>query len=419
MPHSPATIDYQVILEKNVAMDKLIEPQNIGVTEQKLRTLNAALHLGDFCAIHNYPNHHRTLYTEHMMQMPEMQALLSSGVVPQSAAWEYMNAIYDEAYKMCLVAPLVVGKPRVSITYPGDFIEIDMGTATSSNRSNTGDKLHLSIDDMDPNNVNKAWEIIAYLAEQHGINGFKILVRTDRLDEKGRQFTLYLHDQKPEKVQQLINAIEYYFIMEQIKPDRRGMPDDCPGINGSQYISYRNDHFDFVGQHYLEGAPPGYLARDVIDCAKMVLSGTPKIDDDLIKEKFGIEEYAIENFKAQVMQVVKYTNQHLQQNRPVAWHDVMGHSQLGRLSVSSSPAMRHGYHPFVAIKLDHVKSRQQAMKAEIKALTDKQLQDLITQKREVVAPVGHAKKSPYELLKERNHLAHLEAEQQTRQNFRT
>jgi hypothetical protein len=202
----------------------------------------------------------------------------------------------------------------------------------------TGYKIHVSIDDSDPSNMAKGWQVTSTLAVKYGFESFKVFSDPTPPDKKGRQVAIYLRNE--ENVQGFIVELARTLSHVNVRPDPRGMPDDCQPIPGARFVSYRNDHFDFHhadGLSYLQGPSSDYLSQDHIECAKRILATEPSsvsIDQAIRQDGFvqTMSSASREKFISDVNAIVLAAKEQ-QLHSAINWHDFSGRRQLEDLSM--------------------------------------------------------------------------------------
>ena len=124
-----------------------------------------------------------------------------------------------------------------------------------------GWKLHIAVDDTDPENLAKAWNIVKNIFIEYRIAQAKIIKSgisfAEDITQYGKQITIYyFYNPAPQRDwDKIINEIDDQLDkagIEPVHPDmaKRFSPTDRP-ITNSRYISYRNDLSE-DSQHVLD-----------------------------------------------------------------------------------------------------------------------------------------------------------------------
>lgn len=145
-----------------------------------------------------------------------------------------------------------------------------------------GWKFHLSVDESDPDNIAKAWDIVTELALKYKIGESKFL-KSDKFlatRQSGKELTIYINDDDPElDWNTILLELNQKFVANNIKPGVAPFGDKP--IRGSSYISYRFDPSSDQ-DNYANSADTGfqYLPID-------------KINDDPFQHIFVQEEHQV------------------------------------------------------------------------------------------------------------------------------
>ncbi len=114
-----------------------------------------------------------------------------------------------------------------------------------------GWKLHIAVDDTNPENLSRAWDIVKDILIEYRMAVSKVIKPDISLakdtTQKGKQITIYYYfNPAPQRDwDRILNEIDNQLFQADIKPvhpdmKKRFSPTDRPIIN-SRYISYRND----------------------------------------------------------------------------------------------------------------------------------------------------------------------------------
>ena len=127
-------------------------------------------------------------------------------------------------------------------------------SAASLSTAGTAWKLQIAIDDHDPVNIARGWEIVKDILIQHEIALSKV-VRSQFIPlsalEKGKQITIYSGFNPLKLWEEIIYQITYTLAENHVVP---GQPSShCRQIPGSNYVWYRNDFDPVAKGHYLSG----------------------------------------------------------------------------------------------------------------------------------------------------------------------
>lgn len=211
---------------------------------------------------------------------------------------------------------------------------------TQLSNQGLGYKLHVSIDKA---NLGQGYKIITELVEKHGLTEFKL---SHNPDGGGKQFTVYCANESPDKVQAFIMDLEERLIREKIQPDTN-RSDDCKSINGSKYISFRNDFFELGTPAAIKNTSSNYVSGTHLRCAKIALEqlGAENIacmDEQSFRDKFegnieraeGIKIDIKDKFYADMKKIVMKAKENQEKcDGEVCWHNIGGHDDTFGLAL--------------------------------------------------------------------------------------
>jgi len=129
-----------------------------------------------------------------------------------------------------------------------NWISISLNhTAMAKSRYNVIDdelgwKLHIAFDHTNLLNVEKGMDVVLKHLVSNNVASFKIIPNNKKITPltEGKDVTIYISDDRPvSEWQKLMTKIEMSLIAEAVTPGKQ--PLHTMQINGSQFISYRND----------------------------------------------------------------------------------------------------------------------------------------------------------------------------------
>jgi hypothetical protein len=124
-----------------------------------------------------------------------------------------------------------------------------------------GWKFHVSIDDSEPDNIEKGWNLVKDILIENRVYASKVvakghqMVKTIVLQEglqRGKQITIYTSQHIDRDLQSwvaLIRDITVSLTLNEVKPSFRPITDEL--INGSNYVTFRADGYtDELGNNF-------------------------------------------------------------------------------------------------------------------------------------------------------------------------
>lgn len=154
----------------------------------------------------------------------------------------------------------LLGRPKVELfngNMAADFFSIDYMPNRISNhhcKFMNGWKFHISINDNRGklDNLAKAWDLIKDILIKHKVQAFKVVIPNalfaegdEKKQQYGKQITIHQYQDEranqPDFWQKVLQEIESQLQLANIEPDPNANKNHDFNIEGSRYISYRND----------------------------------------------------------------------------------------------------------------------------------------------------------------------------------